>query len=179
MSLCIDDLVPDFCAGKMQIPLDSANVTDYPNSKCYTWQCSDYAALHSYCHEDKRTGAIACAIRESGGEYACPGKVDGQFMVNAYDPDDGRDHRLMDFAASGSPDEPCGVSVRAPLPLAPPPATPPRAHQRPQHQPQLPPSPPDARTHRQHHRAPGRAAATRSCIDCRPAGEGWSCGSCT
>jgi hypothetical protein len=175
MSLCIDDLVPDFCAGKMQIPLDSANVTDYPNSKCYTWQCSDYAALHGYCHEDKRTGAIACAIRESGGEYACPGKVDGQFMVNAYDPDDGRDHRLTDFAASGAPDEPCGVSV----PLSPPPATPSRAHQRPQHQPHLPPSSPDARTHRQHHRAPGRAAATRSCIDCRPAGEGWSCGSCT
>jgi len=199
MSLCIDDLVPDHCSAGFGIPLDSAHITDFPGSRCYTWRCTDYPSPvpAAYCREDKATGAIACATRESGGEYTCPAKVDGDVMVHAYDPDADGDHFLRGFRANGVSDEPCGPSVEPPNPqpspvspspvssstVSPLPVHPAHRHHahhwhhghHPHH-----PSPestkrtPQASSSHEH----GRPAPTLSCIDCTPTGKGWSCGSC-
>jgi hypothetical protein len=207
MSLCIDDLVPDHCRTGFGIPLETAHVTAFPGSTCYTWRCTDYAlpVAAAYCREDKATGAIACATRESGGEYTCPARVDGGMIVHAYDPD-GSDHSEGGFRANGVPGEPCGPSVEAPNPqpapaspslaspsLAPPSLAPPslaspslappapRRHQGYHgHHPHHPrrPSPESTKPRQSPPHERGRPAPTLSCVDCRPAGEGWSCGSC-
>jgi len=178
MSLCIDDLVPDFCNGKMQIPLDSAHVTDFPNSKCYTWKCSEYDWTHSYCREDKINGGIACAIRQSGGESSCPGKVEGDYMVNAYDPEQPGDHRLRGFQASGTADEPCPDTGRTPIPRPPSPVNPSPAHHpyhpSPAHHPH--PHHPHRPRHHRHPSPPPLPAS--NCFGCKASGAGWACVSC-
>ena len=197
MSLCLDDLVPDHCSTGFGISIDSAHVTDFPGSRCYTWRCTDYPSPvpAAYCREDKATGAIACATRESGGEFTCPAKVDGNMMLHAYDPDANGDHFLRGFRANGSPEEPCGPSVEppnpqpspvSPSPVSPSPVSPSpvhpahRHHGHHRHHPHHPLHPPPESTKPQ--QSPphehGRPAPTLSCVDCRPVGEGWSCGAC-
>jgi len=179
MSLCIDDLVPDHCRAGFGIPLETAHITDFPGSKCYTWRCDDYPSPvpAAYCREDKATGAIACAVRESGGEYTCPAKLDGGMIVHAYDPD-GNDHSQSGFKANGSSDEPCGPSVEPPNPQpssgSPSPVPPAHGHHPRRPSPESTKRVPQPSPPHEH----GRPAPTLSCIDCRPAGKGWSCGSC-
>lgn len=167
----MDDLVPDGCRGEMRIPLDSAHITEYENSRCYNLQCPDYVALQAYCREDKKTGKIACAIRESDGAYSCPGKIEGGYIVNDYDPDSNVSPVLTNSEANGPMEESCRYAPLGPPSPRPDPKPHPRPHPDPKPSPHHPRHP--------HHPSPvAPPAPTLSCIDCRPANSGWQCGSC-
>jgi len=181
---CNDDIVPDYCDGEMKIPVSSAIIADKNDSICYTWICPDdppkYPRIHSYCREDKQTGQISCAIRESGGQFACPGKKEGGYIVNAYDPN--TDHRLTNAEANGTFNEPCPNLE---------PEKPPGDQSKGKSSPPSHPSPVNthekehhhstAHAHRPHHehvRVPVKMPPELSCLDCKPVGQGWTCGSC-
>ena len=189
MSLCIDDLVPDYCSGNMKIPLASAQVTKYPNSTCYTWKCEEYNALHTYCRQGE-DGKLTCAIRESGGQFSCPGKLEGDNIIHDYDPAENADHVLKNFDSNGSFDEPCPVLI--PSPSEPQPQPTPTPHPAPHPPPHPAPHP---APHHHHHRhphhphpqhTPGPSSKTHSspspnsttCHNCKSTNSGWMCESC-
>ncbi len=84
---CYEDLVADKCNFETSLLLSEAIVKDYTNSTCYTWMCPTSPGeppetrAHAWCRLNKKTGDVLCPTRESGAQFACPARMDGDSII--------------------------------------------------------------------------------------------------